>query len=403
MAGQITMDELLRAFGRPMAPVQNVQDAPVGLLASPQAPAPQMPQQSPQQEPAKRGGLFGFLADPDARARLAIALEGMTMNPNQAYMQSLQEGVKTRKETKAATEAKNKTAAWLRSQGREDLAAAIEAGVMSGSDAASLAMTPAQANVPAGVAELQWRAEQAGLTPGTPEYQAFIMGGGKGPLVDFTGANIGGASEVGTIPQGYELFVDPATGARSMRPIPGGPEDTSKQTQKQAGAAEIAGGTIISAAQRAREAAQGPTATGLTGAALSYIPTSQAAEVYRQVDVLKSQAKVENLTAMRAASPTGGALGSVTEKEAEMLAAKSGALDPKSPNFMRDLDDYELTLLQTIHGPEAGKAIFDQSRNGAPISSVGGAPMQINSDSEYDALPSGAEFVGPDGLKRRKP
>ncbi len=156
MAGPITMDELLRAFGRPMAPVQNVQDAPVGLLASPQAPAPQMQQQAPQQEPAKRGGLFGFLADPDARARLAIALEGMTMNPNQAYMQSLQEGVKTRKETKAATEAKNKTAAWLRSQGREDLAAAIEAGVMSGSDAASLAMTPAQGVTPmSGIGKLE--------------------------------------------------------------------------------------------------------------------------------------------------------------------------------------------------------------------------------------------------------
>ena len=133
------------------------------------------------------------------------------------------------------------------------------------------------------------------------------------------------------------------------------------------------------------------------------MPTSKAAEVYRQVDVLKSQAKVENLTAMRLASPTGGALGSVTEKEAEMLAAKSGALDPKSPYFVRDLDDYELTLLQTIHGPAAGKAIFDQSRNGAPSQASGAGPVQMSTDAEYEALPSGTSFIGPDGKTRRKP
>jgi hypothetical protein len=126
MAGPITMEELMRTFGRPMAPAQNVQQAPVGLLAAPQ-------QAQPAQ--AKPRGLFGFLADPDARARLAIALEGMTMNPNQAYMQALQEGVTTRRETKAATEAKNKTAEWLRSQGRDDLATAVEGGIIGGSDA----------------------------------------------------------------------------------------------------------------------------------------------------------------------------------------------------------------------------------------------------------------------------
>lgn len=30
---------------------------------------------------------------------------------------------------------------------------------------------------------LAWRAQQAGLQPGTPEYQEFILGGGKGPMV----------------------------------------------------------------------------------------------------------------------------------------------------------------------------------------------------------------------------
>lgn len=32
-----------------------------------------------------------------------------------------------------------------------------------------------------------------------------------------------------------------------------------------------------------------------------------------------------------------------------------------------------------------------------------GAPMKITSDADYDKLPSGTEFVGPDGVTRRKP
>jgi hypothetical protein len=74
---------------------------------------------------------------------------------------------------------------------------------------------------------------------------------------------------------------------------------------------------------------------------------------------------------MRQASPTGGALGSATDADMILLKQKSGALDPQSPNFIRDLEDYELTLLQTIHGFAAGTRIFNQTRggnNGASIS-----------------------------------
>lgn len=40
----------------------------------------------------------------------------------------------------------------------------------------------------------------------------------------------------------------------------------------------------------------------------------------------------------------------------------------------------------------------------APVPpAAGGAPVTITSDDEYDALPSGAVFVGPDGVTRRKP
>jgi hypothetical protein len=45
-----------------------------------------------------------------------------------------------------------------------------------------------------------------------------------------------------------------------------------------------------------------------------------------------------------------------------MLAAKSGALDPNSPNFARDLEDYERTLLRVVHGQTKGDELFKQTR-----------------------------------------
>lgn len=86
---------------------------------------------------------------------------------------------------------------------------------------------------------------------------------------------------------------------------------------------------------------------------------------------------------MRAASPTGAALGGVSDKDLALLASKSGALDPASPNFERDLDDYERTVLRLVHGVEAGDRIFEATRD----QSSGGA-----TDAEgWTTLPSGVK------------
>lgn len=191
------------------------------------------------------------------------------------------------------------------------------------------------------------------------QYQADLKKAGA------TNVTVDNGSEVGTIPQGYELFTD-ENGARSMRPIAGGPEDPTKANEKAAGGRDIATQTVTSAAQRAREAANSRMVSGALSGIAAMNPASDNAEIYRQVEVLKSQAIVGNLQAMRDASPTGGALGAVTAPELKMLADKSGALDPRSDNFIRDLNDYELSLLQTIHGPEEGKRIFEATRTDAP-------------------------------------
>lgn len=206
------------------------------------------------------------------------------------------------------------------------------------------------------------------------EYEFAKSQGYQGTFTDFmtdmrrAGAtnitNTVGSGEVGTIPQGYELFTDPETGARSMRPIAGGPEDTSQTEEAQRQAAIATTDILNNAALRARDAAKG-RAFGEIGQGLTaMLPWTDSAEVARQLEVLKSQAKIQNLTAMRKASPTGGALGAVSDAESKMLADASGALDPNSPYFERDLADYYRTLLRVVHGQQAGDDIFDQMWGG---------------------------------------
>lgn len=131
------MDEFFNAVRMPVAeqaamPAAQPARAPVAAPMPAQAPAPAQ---------ERRGLLGGFFGPEgrDARARLAIALEGMTLNPNQALIGELQSGIE-RRETAAQ---KNATVEWLRSRGRDDLAAAIEGGLPA-ADALRIAMQPAE-------------------------------------------------------------------------------------------------------------------------------------------------------------------------------------------------------------------------------------------------------------------
>lgn len=203
---------------------------------------------------------------------------------------------------------------------------------------------------PESVRALNIRAQQAGLEPGTPAYQQFMMSGG---MVQRNEA---------PPPAGYRNVRDAQGNLVSIEPIPGSPAAKAVQTQQDA--KDISTNVVTSAAQHAREAAMAPgvlPATGSGSGLASIFSSTNAAEVKRQIDVMRSNASLDNLAAMRAASPTGGALGSVTEGEEKMLASKIGALDPSSPHFLRDLDAAEKTQLEIIHGKEAGDEIW---RNG---------------------------------------
>ena len=142
---------------------------PQGLLGA----QPEQPQQ--QQSGFWNNFLGGALADPDRRARIGMALQGMTMNPNSALVEAAQSGIDERKQGRIA----NRTVEWLAQQpGGEAYVQMIQAG---GSPAAVLqAYQQARSggDVPSAFAALDRQARAAGLEPGTPEYQEFMLYGG---------------------------------------------------------------------------------------------------------------------------------------------------------------------------------------------------------------------------------
>ena len=210
----------------------------------------------------------------------------------------------------------------------------------------------------------------------------------EGQISQIGGGGVNITNE-GTIPAGYQAVRDAQGRVTAVQPLPGSPaalemEQALKARDTQGGRKQTSTDVITNAASNARELIKsGTLTTGTLGRIASNLTESDAAELRRQVDVLKSNATIENLTAMRQASPTGGALGSVTEKEGAMLAAAAGAIDPNAGNeqVAKQLDNYEKTLLRVIHGPKVGDAIFEQTRQEKPLSEM--------TDEELEALANG--------------
>ena len=81
----------------------------------------------------------------------------------------------------------------------------------------------------------------------------------------------------------------------------------------------------------------GMTTTGFGGAALGIVPGTPAYNLKAKIDSIKANLGFEQLQAMRNSSPTGGALGNVSEMEIKFLQSSVANLDTaQSPKEMRD-------------------------------------------------------------------
>ena len=89
--------------------------------------------------------------------------------------------------------------------------------------------------------------------------------------------------------------------------------------------------------------------TGLGNIALSRLPNTQARELENYLTTIKANIGFDRLQEMRDNSPTGGALGQVSELENRLLQATQGALDPLQRDQLVDnlkiiRDTYDLVL-----------------------------------------------------------
>lgn len=88
--------------------------------------------------------------------------------------------------------------------------------------------------------------------------------------------------------------------------------------------------------------------TGLSGAALGAVPGNNAYDLAKQLAVIKANIGFDKLQSMREASPTGGALGQVSDFENKLLQAVQGTLDQGVGDT--ELLQENLKRIKTLYG-----------------------------------------------------
>jgi hypothetical protein len=196
-----------------------------------------------------------------------------------------------------------------------------------------------------------------------PDGKISAIGGGD------TNVNINNADPnapmMGTIPPGYAAVKDPTSpsGFR-MEQIGGGPAALEAEAAAaKAGTAqtnkENSAAIVTQDIDRAIAALNEPgwlPKTGFGAETLKGYGGTGAADLSGLLSSVEANIGFDALQAMRAASPTGGALGSITERELALLAATKGAItQSQSKEQLEDNLNRLWNVTQDIvHGPNAG-------------------------------------------------
>lgn len=154
--------------------------------------------------------------------------------------------------------------------------------------------------------------------------------------------NVGDDNSMGTVPPGYAVIDDPTTeSGKRMVPIEGSPAAaeaaaaaadaeirTAVGSSNQSFQADVAKRAIGKAFDLMEPDVWGPDAAGPWSSIASMNPASAAAQLRKRLTTLEASISFDSLQAMREASPTGGALGSVSEGELALLKNSMGTIDP---------------------------------------------------------------------------
>lgn len=164
---------------------------------------------------------------------------------------------------------------------------------------------------------------------------------------------------LGKAPPGYRFKPD-----GSLEPIPGGPEAGKEQARKQA--VTTYSGISVQDANRALDMLKNKSfvAGPVAGQAVN-IPGTPAWQLDQMLQSVKANASFDRLQAMRNASPTGGALGQVSDREMALLQSSLGTLDVRQPKEQLEQNIKRVVNIMNdiIHGPGEGPARYELSFN----------------------------------------
>lgn len=161
--------------------------------------------------------------------------------------------------------------------------------------------------------------------------------------------------------------------------IPGGPADTKlKATEaKQRGlmADQLDKSRFVLSKIDNALAGVGPMTTGVPGAIFKHVPGTSATNLNKTLDTVRANVGFETLQAMRANSPTGGALGQVSDRENQLLQSVRGNLDQEQSmdqlvSNLRELRTHYANVVLAMESqtgdPEADDAIAKVIASQAP-------------------------------------
>ena len=308
-------------------------------------PAPMAPQQMPQQMPQQgRGQRFmqGIRNNPEVLLALGAGLLGGRTGPEQwsGGLGAMAQTMGAAKEKQEAKKQKNATLEWLR-QNAPEYASAVEQGVLSAGDAYKMkleAQKPKKFDPTDDIREYQF-AQSQGFNGSFQDFMTEMKRAGA------TNINMPGQPNIGSIPQGFQAIQDPETKAYRMERIPGGPEDLAPSKAAQFAQEKQKASVARQAIQGIREKIDGKgmfnlPEVGVVGSRLAGV-NQEAADVKNNLATLQSIVSFDRLQAMREASPTGGALGAVSERELALLQSSLGALSQdSSPEQLRQTLDF---------------------------------------------------------------
>ena len=199
---------------------------------------------------------------------------------------------------------------------------------------------------------------QAGLQPGTPQYQEMMLAVLRGKAAgQTTNITMPPQTQTGPIPPGFQLrSVD---GVLRMEPILGGPADTKatgekKKEESRDAATARSGNIVVEDIKRIGTLLDTSLlpATGIGATTLSAIPGTASHDVAKLLDGIKGNIAFDKLSQMRESSPTGGALGAVSDREMGLLQSVYGSLEQSqsTQQFKENLARLKTIYLDIVHG-----------------------------------------------------